>query len=109
MYQVDICMFHEPEEASIHESSLPREWGEFRKMNEFETVSECVAYCEFVAKNHRGEFEEIVCGEMGYDGFSIDVREKGPNPYIVSYEMQPGRNLDVWHDEECHEPLEVTE
>lgn len=109
MYQVDLCFFNEPEEASIHDSSLPREWCEFVPLAWNMSREEADEY----ARNYANMTLNLTAAleRKGCDGCSLDVREMAdpePHAYVASYEFMPGRGVDVWHDEECHEPLGVS-
>ncbi len=100
MYQVDLCFFHEREE---------REWGEFRPLAWNMSYEEADEY----ARNYANMTLNLTTAleRKGYDGCSLDVRkmpDPEPHPYITSYEFMPGRKVDVWHAEECHELREVS-
>ena len=108
MYQVDLSFFNEPEEASVNDSSLPREWFESVPLAWNMSYEEADEYARNYANMTLNLTNAI--NRKGCDGCTLDVRKMPdpyPHAYIASYEFMPGRGIDVWHFEECHEPLEV--
>ena len=100
-YQIDLTFFKEGDQ---------REWGEFvTEESGLATYDLAYERAKELATKERALLElmlKLRCEE--YDGVSVDVRKMAdpfPHPYEACFEVIPGRKLDVWHAEECHEPV----
>ena len=96
MYQVDMSFFNEKDE---------REWGDWYKILDNLTYEEADEFAQRIVSMTNMLTRQLK--KRGYDGCSIDIREMvDAEPYIASYEFMLGRQIDVWHFEECHEVKE---
>lgn len=100
-YQIDLCFFREGEQ---------REWGEFL-CEERDIATYGLAYerARELATKERALLELMLqLRYEEYDGVSVDVRQMAdpePHAYEACFEVVPGRRLDAWHGDECHEPV----